>query len=58
MKVGDGLEADTQLGPLNNKMQFERVNELVEDAKKHGGTLRDRRRAARRAAATSSRRRW
>jgi acyl-CoA reductase-like NAD-dependent aldehyde dehydrogenase len=36
-KVGNGLEADTLLGPLNNKMQFERVNELVEDAKKRGG---------------------
>ena len=36
-KVGNGLEAGTLLGPLNNKMQFDRVNELVEDAKKHGG---------------------
>jgi len=26
----------TQIGPLNNKPQFERVTELVEDAKKHG----------------------
>jgi acyl-CoA reductase-like NAD-dependent aldehyde dehydrogenase len=39
VKVGDGLQADTQLGPLNNKMQFDRVNELVEDAKKSGGTI-------------------
>ena len=37
VKVGDGMEPDTQLGPLNNKMQFDRVNELVEDAKRHGG---------------------
>ena len=36
VKVGDGLQPDSQLGPLNNKMQFDRVNELVEDAKKHG----------------------
>ena len=39
VKVGDGLQADTQLGPLNNKMQFDRVNELVEDAKKAGGKI-------------------
>jgi len=37
IKVGDGLQPDSQLGPLNNKMQFDRVNELVEDAKQHGG---------------------
>jgi acyl-CoA reductase-like NAD-dependent aldehyde dehydrogenase len=36
VKVGDGMQQDTQLGPLNNKMQFDRVNELLEDAKKHG----------------------
>src|SRR5277367_4245531 len=39
VKVGDGLEAGTQLGPINNKMQFERVTELVEDAKKHGAKI-------------------
>lgn len=39
VKVGDGLQADTQLGPLNNKMQFDRVNELVADAKKVGGKI-------------------
>ena len=39
VKVGDGLQADTQLGPLNNKMQYDRVNELVEDAKKSGGKV-------------------
>ena len=37
VKVGDGMQPDTQLGPLNNKMQFDRVNELVADAKKAGG---------------------
>jgi acyl-CoA reductase-like NAD-dependent aldehyde dehydrogenase len=37
VKVGDGMQADTQLGPLNNKMQFDRVNELVEEAKEAGG---------------------
>ena len=39
VKVGNGLEAGTQLGPLNNKMQYDRVNELVADAKKHGAKV-------------------
>ena len=41
MKVGDGLEPASQLGPINNKMQFERVKELVEDASKHGAKVLD-----------------
>jgi acyl-CoA reductase-like NAD-dependent aldehyde dehydrogenase len=32
VKVGPGLEADTQLGPINNKPQYERVCGLVADA--------------------------
>ena len=39
VKVGDGLEAGTQMGPINNRPQFERVTELVEDAKKHGAKI-------------------
>jgi acyl-CoA reductase-like NAD-dependent aldehyde dehydrogenase len=39
VKVGNGLEAGTQLGPINNKPQFERVKELVEDARKHGARI-------------------
>jgi acyl-CoA reductase-like NAD-dependent aldehyde dehydrogenase len=31
-KVGDGTLADTELGPINNKPQFERVSGLVADA--------------------------
>ena len=31
--IGDGLEQGTQLGPLNNKMQFDKVLELIEEAK-------------------------
>ena len=38
-KVGDGFAAGTQIGPLNNKMQFERVISLVEDAKRSGGRV-------------------
>lgn len=34
--VGDGLEQGTRLGPLQNKMQYERVKELIEDAAMHG----------------------
>jgi acyl-CoA reductase-like NAD-dependent aldehyde dehydrogenase len=39
VKVGDGMETGTELGPINNKPQFERVQELVEDAKKQGGQI-------------------
>jgi len=38
-KMGDGLDPATQLGPMNNKMQFERVISLVEDAKRSGGCM-------------------
>ena len=31
-KVGDGTEPDSQLGPINNAPQYERVKELVADA--------------------------
>jgi acyl-CoA reductase-like NAD-dependent aldehyde dehydrogenase len=36
VKMGPGLEEGTQLGPINNKPQYERVIGLVEDALKHG----------------------
>ena len=39
VQVGDGLEADSQMGPLNNLPQFERVQELVEDAKQSGAKV-------------------
>ena len=39
VKVGDGMQPDTLLGPLNNKMQYDRVNELIEDARRAGGSL-------------------
>jgi acyl-CoA reductase-like NAD-dependent aldehyde dehydrogenase len=34
--VGDGLEEDTQMGPLQNKAQFDRVKGFLEDARKNG----------------------
>jgi acyl-CoA reductase-like NAD-dependent aldehyde dehydrogenase len=37
--VGDGLEQGTQYGPLQNKMQYDRVIELIEDARKHGKVI-------------------
>ncbi|MEQ8268679.1 MAG: aldehyde dehydrogenase family protein [Parvibaculum sp.] len=37
--IGDGLKQGTQLGPLQNKMQFDKVKELIEDSKKHGKVI-------------------
>jgi acyl-CoA reductase-like NAD-dependent aldehyde dehydrogenase len=34
--VGDGLDAATQMGPLQNKVQFEKVKEFLEDARTNG----------------------
>uniref|UniRef100_A0A7S4SP01 Aldehyde dehydrogenase domain-containing protein n=1 Tax=Alexandrium monilatum TaxID=311494 RepID=A0A7S4SP01_9DINO len=38
-QVGDGLKEGTMWGPLNNKAQLERVEGLVEDARKTGGRI-------------------
>lgn len=35
-RVGDGLDEDTELGPINNHPQFERVAGLVDDAVRAG----------------------
>lgn len=37
--VGDGLEQGVELGPLSNRPQFERVVDLVADARARGGTI-------------------
>ena len=37
--IGDGLEQGTKLGPLNNKMQYDKVKALIEDAKKEGNVI-------------------
>lgn len=34
--VGDGMEQGTQFGPIQNKAQFDRVKELLEDTKANG----------------------
>ncbi|THD03076.1 aldehyde dehydrogenase [Panacagrimonas perspica] len=38
-RVGNGLEADTELGPLTSRTQYERVAELVDDARAHGARI-------------------
>lgn len=37
--IGDGLEQGTQIGPLQNKMQYDKVREILEDAKLHGNII-------------------
>ncbi|MGI9590402.1 MAG: aldehyde dehydrogenase family protein [Myxococcota bacterium] len=39
VKMGDGMEEGVQLGPINNAPQLERVQELVEDAKRGGASI-------------------
>lgn len=36
IKVGDGAQQGTQLGPIQNKRQFERVKDLLADAQRSG----------------------
>jgi acyl-CoA reductase-like NAD-dependent aldehyde dehydrogenase len=38
-KVGDGLDPTTQLGPIQNKMQYDKVKEILEDTKRRGGRI-------------------
>ena len=38
-KVGNGLDPDTKLGPLQNRMQFDKVSEILEDTKKSGAKI-------------------
>lgn len=39
VKVGDGLEQGTDIGPIQNKAQFDRVRNLIADAKAAGLTF-------------------
>jgi acyl-CoA reductase-like NAD-dependent aldehyde dehydrogenase len=39
VRMGDGFDPALQLGPLNNRMQYERVIELVEDARRSGAKM-------------------
>jgi acyl-CoA reductase-like NAD-dependent aldehyde dehydrogenase len=36
MVVGDGLDPATEMGPLQNKTQYDKVKEYLEDARAHG----------------------
>jgi acyl-CoA reductase-like NAD-dependent aldehyde dehydrogenase len=36
-RVGDGFEPDVQMGPLQNKMQYDKVLDVLEDTKKQPG---------------------
>jgi acyl-CoA reductase-like NAD-dependent aldehyde dehydrogenase len=38
-KVGDGMNLGTELGPVQNRTQFDIVRELAEDAREHGGKV-------------------
>jgi acyl-CoA reductase-like NAD-dependent aldehyde dehydrogenase len=38
LKVGDGFEPDVQMGPLQNKMQFEKVLDIIEDTRNQPAT--------------------
>ncbi|MFM7785993.1 MAG: aldehyde dehydrogenase family protein [Gammaproteobacteria bacterium] len=37
--MGNGLDENNVMGPLQNRMQFDKVNALVEDAKHHGARI-------------------
>jgi acyl-CoA reductase-like NAD-dependent aldehyde dehydrogenase len=39
VKVGDGLDENSVLGPIQNQMQYNRVRELVTDAVAQGGRI-------------------
>ena len=38
-RVGDGFDEATQIGPVNNEPQFQRITELVDDARRHGARI-------------------
>ncbi len=38
-KVGDGLEPGTELGPIQNKMQYDKVVDIIADTRKRGATF-------------------
>jgi acyl-CoA reductase-like NAD-dependent aldehyde dehydrogenase len=39
IKVGDGLDPDTQMGPLQNKMQYDKVLGILDDTRKAGARI-------------------
>jgi acyl-CoA reductase-like NAD-dependent aldehyde dehydrogenase len=41
LQVGPGADPATQMGPVNNRPQFERVRDLLDDARRRGGDVVD-----------------
>lgn len=41
IKIGDGTDESVLLGPLQNKMQFEKVKALITDARNNGCTVKE-----------------
>ncbi|MFA1710139.1 aldehyde dehydrogenase family protein [Peribacillus frigoritolerans] len=39
VKVGDGTDPSTEIGPIQNKMQYEKVINLIEDTKRIGARI-------------------
>ena len=39
MKIGHGLDADTEIGPLINKKRLDFIEQMVEDTKSEGATI-------------------
>ena len=39
IKIGNGEKEETLIGPIQNRMQYEKVADLVKDAKKNGGRV-------------------
>lgn len=40
VRMGDGMDPDSQLGPLQNRNQFEKVSAMVDDARRAGAQIR------------------
>jgi acyl-CoA reductase-like NAD-dependent aldehyde dehydrogenase len=40
VKVGNGADADTQLGPIQNRPQYEKLRDLFEDTRRSGASIR------------------
>jgi acyl-CoA reductase-like NAD-dependent aldehyde dehydrogenase len=38
-RLGDGMDPDTQLGPLQNRMQYEKVKDILNDTKSGGARI-------------------
>jgi acyl-CoA reductase-like NAD-dependent aldehyde dehydrogenase len=39
IKVGDGLDPESQMGPLQNRMQYEKVLAILDDTRRAGGRI-------------------